>query len=281
MASTGKTIATGCGIGCLLLALVMGGLGTCAVVGIRNVKEKADDLKVVFKELESEYGDVGDYTPAADGHIDPARLEVFLAVRDSLLTGGARAERLMRTLDGADGAPAGRLAKVKAGLDLVPAIVTVIDAQVSALRDGGMGLGEYAYIYTLGYYVLLGEAPGAGPGFTLDRNSDDDDSTVRWSSDSDGDARDQRDRKVRETLNQAMRAILANQRAAAIAAGEDGAWTDALDAELERLNRDYERLPWQDGLPEAILVSLAPYRDRLAATWSEYLNALEMVNLQR
>ena len=39
---------------------------------------------------------------------------------------------------------------------------------------------------------------------------------------------------------------------------------------------DGRRLPWEDGVPEAVAASLRPYRERLAESYGEMCNALEL-----
>jgi hypothetical protein len=58
-------------------------------------------------------------------------------------------------------------------------------------------------------------------------------------------------------------------------------WKEALAAELEALESDRYRLAWQDGLPETIASSLAPYRDRLDSSYSRLMNTIEISMEQR
>ncbi|MBD3220688.1 hypothetical protein GF314_05555 [bacterium] len=282
MASTGQKIATGCGIGCLLLVLVVGGVGTCSYLGIKKVVDEAESIDVVYDDLTTRFGPPGEYTPAADGRIGTVQMELFLSVRDTLLARGAEAERILATLDGAEGRPTGPIAKIRAGMDFIPAMIRFVAAHSGTLMDQGMGLGEYAYLYTLSYYVLLDRDPGAGPDFELEGDPGEAEGQVRWEFDTEGGTPQQdRARTNREAVNRLMRRILTNQRDAAELAGEDPDWIAALDREITSLEIDPERLPWQDGLPDRLATSLAPYRSRLEATWSPYLNALELDALRR
>jgi hypothetical protein len=277
MASTGQKIATGCGIGCLLLVIIVGGVGTCSYLGVRKVVDEAESLEVVYDELTARHGAPEDYTPPADGRIQPYRLELFLAIRDSVIADGDEVDQILRTLDGADGSPGGPIAKVRAGMKFVPATLRFMAGHSGILLRQGMGLGEYMYLYAVGYYAWLGHDPGAGPDFQLNSDEGDENASVRFSMDSDGDdPRADRARQVRETLNHVLRSVLANQLAEAESADVDPAWRDRLAAEVEAMREDWQRLPWEDGLPASVAESLAPYREQFEATWSPYLNALEL-----
>ena len=281
MASTGKKIALGCGAGCLTLALITGGIGTCAYLGVRDVMDEAENLDVVYADLQAKYGPPTAYIPPADGRLDPGRIELFLGARDSLITRGEDAASAMRILDDAEGADTNPLAKIRAGMRFIPATIRYVAAHSNALDAAGMGLGEYAHIYALGYYVMLGEDPGSGPDFELqNRPGEEHGGEVEFSLESEGDPRQRRALRFREQLNRIGRRQLENQREEALASGADPGWIATLDTEIERLGDDWRRLPWQDGLPEPVAASLAPFRARFAATWSPYLNALEMAALE-
>jgi hypothetical protein len=53
-------------------------------------------------------------------------------------------------------------------------------------------------------------------------------------------------------------------------------WHEALKAEIEAMESDSMRLPWQDGLPQRLSASLRPYRGRLEASYSEMTNSLDL-----
>jgi hypothetical protein len=55
------------------------------------------------------------------------------------------------------------------------------------------------------------------------------------------------------------------------------AWKTKLTAEIRELEEDSFRLPWQDGLPEAISRSFRSFRSRLEASYSSMTNVLEMI----
>jgi len=266
----------GCGIGCLLVLVIVGGIGTCTAIGIRRVVQRAERLDAAQDSLQARFGPAGQFTPAPDGTVAAERLAAFLAVRRDHLERGAPLESFLRTLDD----PSDTVAKVRAGLKLVPALIEYLGDHHRILLEHDLGPGEYAYLYTTAYFDLLGRDPADGPDIDVSgRDEGDHGPVVRWQSDDDRDAgrvRSERAASLRRDLNALLRPVLANQLAALEAVrGHDPAWAEQLAAEIAALDQDPERLPWQDGLPAPLAASLAPYEDELAASYSPYLNAIE------
>ena len=191
------------------------------------------------------------------------RVAAFLAVRDSLREPQARFaetfDAFRRLNDKEQARRFGDVMRaVRGGLSIAPLLGDFYGRRNSALNSLGMGMGEYTYIYALGYYGLLGKSPDDGP-----RNLRYDDH--------------ERGRDIRPRLHRQLLAMLRNQLAAVTAApGGGAAWRDTLAAEIARVESDDRRLPWAAGLPPAIAASLAPCRDRFAATWSEASNVFEL-----
>ena len=274
MASTGKKWAIGCGGGCLLVLLVLGGVGTCGYFGIKQVMDNAEDLKASLDELHDRFGPADSYVPAADGTISSVQLQVFLAAREDLVARAAPLNDILTTLDG-NGQP---LVKVRAGLKLFPSLIEYVGQRGTVLLEHDVHPGEYAYLYNLVYFVWLEHDPGDGPNFRISGN-DPEDGNIQWNVNKGdkGEARRERARNARRELNTLLSRILSNQRDALTAGSDiDSAWAEMLDAELAALRDDPRRLAWQDGLPEQMRSALAPYRDRLAAAYSEPLNGMEM-----
>ena len=73
MATTKQWVA-GCGIGCLVLVLLIIGLGTGGVFYIKNQVESVQAWSGENDRLLSLLDEVGDYTPAPDGIIESDRL---------------------------------------------------------------------------------------------------------------------------------------------------------------------------------------------------------------
>ena len=69
MASTGKKWAIGCGIGCGLMLIAAGGVGTCGYFAVRELKEHGEQIEQVSDQVKARWGEVDDYTPPAGGAI--------------------------------------------------------------------------------------------------------------------------------------------------------------------------------------------------------------------
>lgn len=284
MASTGQKWLMGCGIGCLTLVI----LAVLSIYGgtycVRNLVKDFDQAEKADKELASRYGAIDDYTPPLDGVPAPARLEAFLAVRDTL---GRYREELADKFASFRRLETGRkdvlsvLGAVKGGITIAPLLGGMFAARSAALADHGMGMGEYIYIYCLAYFSFLGRDPRQIP---ADMSSD----HVQGSDD----LRERVHRHMARLLGN-LQAALDEQAPAAAAAGggragagqpggrDPGAAARAdfrasLDRELGLLLTDPGRVPWQDGLPPAIEAALAPYRDRLERTYDPALNLFEL-----
>ena len=274
MSSTAQKWLLGCGIGCgvvvLLIALVIGG----GVWFARGLKGRFDTAASRGTELATRFGEPEDWTPPADGVPPAARIEAFLAVRDSLVESRARfAETFAAFAQVKQGQGPRRFADVlravRGGMSMAPLLGEFYGRRNSALNSVGMGMGEYAYIYALGYYDFLGRSPDAGPKHVrIDGQGDDE-------GDDDGDLRG---RDIRPRLHRQLLAQLRNQLGAIAAEPASGAtaWRDTLAAEIARLERDDRRLPWADGLPPAIAAAFAPHRDRFEATWNDASNLFEL-----
>jgi hypothetical protein len=265
VSSTAQKWLLGCGIGCgvviLLIAMVIGG----GVWFARGLKGRFESAASRGTELATRFGEPEDWTPPADGAVPAARIESFLAVRDSLRETHARfAETFDAFRRVSDKQRVRRfgdvLRAVRGGMSMAPLLGEFYGRRNSALNSVGMGMGEYVYIYALGYYGFLGKSPDAGPK-NLDYNDDHD--------------RD-RGRDIRPRLHRQLLAQLRNQLAAVAATPAAAAWHDTLAAEVARLERDDRRLPWEEGLPPAIAAAFAPYRERLEATWSDASNIFEL-----
>jgi hypothetical protein len=60
------------------------------------------------------------------------------------------------------------------------------------------------------------------------------------------------------------------------ASTQDEKWREALKQEIDALDSDRYRFPWQDGVPETIGKHLEPFRQRLEASYSAITNTLEI-----
>ncbi|MCB1183582.1 hypothetical protein KDM41_09110 [bacterium] len=277
MAGAGKKWAIGCGIGCGLVLIILGGVGTCSYFAFKDIKTDAEGLDAGREQLRAEFGAAEDYTPNADGTVDAARLETFLAVREAIEPARREMSDMLSTLDG----DAGIASKFKAGMKMVSSVMGFVGERNRVLLEQGMGVGEYRYLYTVAYFGMLGKDPADGPSFVLAGDGDhEDDGGVRmtWNNDDEDEVRDGRARFVRREVHRLQTAILENQLAAlestVPAAGDP--WTATLQAEVAAMRAESLRFAWEEGLPDPLRASLEPFRDRLEAGYDPMTSLVEL-----
>jgi hypothetical protein len=264
---TRKKWLIGCGIGCavVLLLLILGGVGL-----FQFFKSTFIDFKHAGesqKNLFAQYGEVSEFAPPADGGIPAARLDAFLEVRGSL--DDVRNELLasFRTLQELDRKEEEEKSfkmawsAVKSGVGFGRLIGRFISTRNDALLSQEMGLGEYTYIYIVAYHSWL-QHP-----MTLGFDSYDEDADIPGQAVPSDYAR---------RLHDDLLAMLRNQLGALDEAGDPGGLRDSLEAEISLMEEERYRLPWQDGLPEAVIRSLELYRPLLEQSYSPFLGVLEL-----
>lgn len=238
-----KGCAIGCGATILISIVLVVGCGLQVMAPFKSA-EKARDT------LEEQYGVQGEYRPASDGSVAPERMEVFLAVRDDLLEHCeafeetfAQFEHMDELADDEDTTKMEMFRGVMGTMGNVMGFAGRMGgfarARNEALLEHGMGLGEYTYIYVLGYLSWLDMAGEGQP----------DDEIAS--------------RRVRG----ALRDMLRHQLDALRNDAPDDPFIETLTDEILTLESDHDRLPWADGLPPAVEASFAPYRDDVRRTW--------------
>jgi hypothetical protein len=303
MAGTGKKWLIGCGLGCGFFVALGLGLGAAGWYGVRHVAKRAESIEAVSDSLATRFGPPEAYVPPADGRLAPDRLEAFLEARRLMTPVRERTSRSLAVLDGSSNSSVP--ARIAAGVNFVPQLLTFVAERDRALLTAGMGTGEYQYLYTLAYFGLLQKDPGDGPGFQLSQGGGGEGhSGSNWSfgtrhdgghgsgtGDGAGDeaaretdretARRDRADAVREELNRIQRENLRRQLAALDAEGAAAgkgraAWRAALAAESAAMDNERRRFAWEQGLPEATRESLEPFRDRLEASYDAMTGVLEL-----
>ena len=289
MAGAGKKWLIGCGIGCGVMLIILVGIGSCTYFGVKSIGNRVEELEASGEALSDLYGDVDDYAPPADGIITDERMEAFLQVRREVAWGENDLSRHLAVLDGRpdeNGKKPGTIAKITSGVKFIPAIFEFAEERNRALLDQGMGIGEYAYIYLLGFYAFLDKDLRDGPSFSVMDDDDEHDDGVNWSyksGDQDEEAiREKRKRELRDHLNDLGRDYLKNQLAALrdgepLAAGLDAeAWGRQLDAEIDLLRDEPLRLPWEEGLPAHIAAALEIYRGDLEESYDDLVSPIDI-----
>ena len=285
--SSTKKWLIGCGIGCGVVILIVVILLASGYFFIKNIVDEFEDTEAMTEALTERFGRIPDFCPDPDGTIRPERIEAFLAARDAFAPVREKLTRDIKTLSkGKDfeeievERPRGVFTMIRLGFGIIPQIAEFIKTRNEALLDAGMGLGEYTYIYSIAYYSWLGKNPEDGPDFQI-TGPDADEDFGYWGRE---DSKEMRREHMRRRLNRMLLPMLRNQLVKLQAEGraeipED--WQQRLEKEIETMEEDRDRLPWQEDLPEVIENSLRPYRERLEASYNPMTNPMEMMIQQR
>lgn len=256
--TTGKKgCLKGCLIGCGVLILVGLGLIIGGPLLIMRPFQRAIDSR---QELEQRFGTQGSYTPAADGSIPADRIEAFLAVRSELaevcseMTASFTQMKSMERFDDQDEVSRREVMRealktVGSAIGIAPAMGRFFQTRNRALLEAEMGLGEYTYIYVMAFHRQLQEEN------ELEEFLGDDPIDYR--------------------VNDALIEMLGLQLAARRETVSDPAVID-LEAEIDALQADSDRIPWQDGLPGPISSSLAPFQARLDESFCPAFTAIDL-----
>jgi hypothetical protein len=245
MADESKGCLKGCLIGCGLAVLIA---VLIPIVGGFIMMKPFHSAIDTRESLEQRFGAEEDFTPSPNGAITSDRIEKFLQVRETLAdvsgqiaAASAQMER-MEEFDGEEDVSRSTILTeafktTKAALGLGPLMGKFFHTRNAALLEVEMGLGEYTYIYVVAYHEQLLDYEGEDELFG--------------------------DRAVNRRIQQLLVQILENQLATleAIGAGEDG--ITSLQYQISAMEEDSDALPWQDGLPDHIAGSVAPFRKQL------------------
>lgn len=287
--STASKWLIGCGIGCgvVIIILILAGVG--GYLFIKNIIDGFEETEAIMDTLTERFGRMSDFCPDPDGSVRAEQLEIFLAVRDSTAQARESLERAMSILSDMDSRDQSGeesfphvLTKIKTGIELVPLMAEFIRSRTQALLDEEMGMGEYYYLYVIVYYSWLGKSPADGPPFEL-MDEDDEEDRIGWRRRRHQHSEERMELILRQ-LNRQILPMLYNQyeklTEGGVARAEEQ-WRITLETEIEAMESDSFRLPWQDGLPEGLEASLKPYRMRLEESYSVLVNPIEISYRQR
>jgi hypothetical protein len=275
---------SGCGIGCLIVLVLLGAGGVFLYRLAKGTIQEFEDVGRAMSDLRTEYGEVRDFTPPLSGEIPAERLEAFLEVRAATRPARDEIRELLGTLEseiaGFDGGGEGSVRKVlsavRRGVGTIPKLAKFHQTRADALLERGMGLGEYEYIYVLAFYSWLGKSPGDGPKFL--RMGDHND--VSWNPDHHPeDAEEQRRVQVTRRIRSNFQAFFRNALSAADSdePRANREWLAAVERELIELESRWDRIPWRDGMPTVTEDSLRAFGERIEDSYDELNNVLEMI----
>lgn len=269
----------GCGGTFVALIVVAAALILGGVFFLKQSVEDFEQADRSIEEVAERFGPIAAFRAEPGGAISAQRLERFLEVRDEVAPVRAELQKNLVVLSGrdADGERTGGLiATTRAVAGLLGQLAGYVEGWNQSLLQAEIGHGEYYYIYSLAFYSWLEHSPADGPPFKM---VSEDGYIFETVEPSDGPAvRAHRDDLTRRTFNRLLLPVLRDQfESLAEHEGDEsaGQWRETLAAEIAALEADPRRIPWQDGLPEEIASSLQPYRQRLEASYSEMVNALE------
>jgi hypothetical protein len=272
--SAGQKWLIGCGVGCLLVALVFIAVVTGGVMFVRDTVSGFEAAVETRAELEKKFGTTDEFTPWPGGEIPADRIETFLAVRQGTelerqdlaenFAAIPMSETEARELESK---PSGEKALsifkiIGSAMGLGGEMGDFFMARNVSLLNQDMGMGEYSYLYAVIYYSWLGHARDEGPQTGRDENDRVD---VQF-------GQPRTDSRARDDLLSMLRNQLRQDES--VASDE---WTALLTAEIEAMERDSRRYPWRDGLPPSIEESLEPHRGRLEASYDPISNMFELV----
>ena len=286
--STTKKWLVGCGIGCAVIILILIVLGVGGYMFFKNLVGDFQVQEELMTALTERYGEIRDFCPEPDGSIGPNRIEAFLSVRDGFAPFRDKLEISMLELQDRAGKsevevkkPKNVFEMVKLGFGLVPQIAEFLKFRNQTLLDAEMGMGEYYYIYAITYFSWLEKLPEDGPDFEV---TGEEDRGVRLGETDIQEMREERRDSMLRRLHRTLLPMLQNQLEKLGTTGSSESiseWKDQLQAEIQVMEQDRFRLPWEDGLPDVIKTSLEPYRDRLDRSYNAMTNPFELTIEQR
>ena len=224
--------------------------------------------KQLEQQLVEKYGWAPLYTAAADGVIQPDRIERFIRVREAVQANCATFQNIMDNVIGLEKLESdpdlSASEKASEGFDsfvsmlsAAPTFLEFMDARNSALLTEEMGLGEYIYIYLAAYgeqIALEPEGPYAG----------------------------QEEAYLSPRARNEYVRMLGNQ-LKALQAGDQYQDADVLDleaslkTEMAALEDNPDHSPWPAGPPARIGDSLAPYRNQISALYCPGIVRVEIL----
>jgi len=275
MATNAWKWAVGCGIGCLVIIVAAASLGVGGFLLARGAVREIEHITDLQDQVEKRFGSVGDYTPRS-GAIAASRMEAFLTVREAMAAVMKDFDDESATFPPKDGPKdlIEGLKVIQGGVKAASTIGRLIEARNRTLLDVEMGFGEYYYLYGTVYYAWLGHSPLDCPrGLSIHAQD-----RGHSFSFTDGETSTDLDRAHRTTYASMLRRALVG--GASGDSPEGDPWLTAIQAELDALEADDDRLPWAEGLPPVVRESLEPFRQRLEPLYWKGSNCFELTTLQ-
>lgn len=283
--STASKWLIGCGIGCgvvIILAII---LGVSGFFFVKNIVQDFKETEILMDAITERYGKAEEFCPDPEGVIRPERLEAFLFVRRAMVPAAEELENSLNILsydrreeEFEEEPSPGTLTKIRTGFRLAPQIAEFYRSRNQSLLEAEMGLGEYYFIYIISYFSWLGKSPADGPPFQIVSDEDEGRSIVyrRRGRETIEDRLDYMLKRIRRQILPMLQNQYAKLTESDIPRAKES-WRKLLAAEIDAMESDRFRLPWQDRFPEVLKASLAFFRKRLEDSYNSTLNPLEIV----
>ena len=250
-----KGTAIGCGV---LVVLAIAAVFIGGGLMMRPFSRAVDTRS----ELEAEHGPIEKFVPSPSGAVPADRMETFLEVRRKLVAACAKFDRVeaqfhkMEEFDDQEEVSRTEVLKeafktTKSAMSMGPLMGEFFTLRNDALLEEGMGLGEFTYIWVVSYHDRIA---GGGSESELFGPS-----------------------LVNSRVRSDLLAMLVNQHSALKNEDPSSEELAPLKAEIAAMESDPRRLPWQDGLPDVITESIAPFRQRLDELWCGSTAPLELL----
>ena len=275
-------------------------LAIIIIGGYFLVKDTFKDFKTTGDSIEAlvkTYGEADTYYPHSSGAIAAERIEAFISVRQSIASQreqiGESLQSISETLrQGNENESAVSVfGIIRRGVKLIPLLTDYLTIRNVKLLEVEMGIGEYYYLYIISYYAWLKKSPGDGPRFRLMGTVEDveevggvnltfgdtEKAAQSWYGD---DVIAERTVRITRYARRIVLPILKNQLHAIDTLGNTerrNAFRRDLENEIEALEEDQNRLPWEDGLPREIRNSLDPFKSLLQESYNAMLNPFELI----
>ena len=161
-----KKVLIGCAIVAGVFLLLSVGGGFVAYYWFKSQMPDMTQVKDARQELAQRFGRRDEYKPDLDGRLRPERIELFVAVRESLLATRAQiALRAQGFIERASAKPPEArgvvdkfrhgIGMARGGFGLFREGTAYVGERARLLRDAGMGDGEYTWLYGLMSFAWL------------------------------------------------------------------------------------------------------------------------------
>ena len=253
-----KKFLVGCAIFAVVAVLLSVGSSFFVIKWLQGELPDGDKLERYEREMQAQYGQLGEWVPPLHGEYDPARIALYVDLRENILTEagnlGAGFDDLVAPERERGRFLSGLVSGAKRTLHLVRGSIELVATADSMLLEAEMPRGEYAH-YTLllhhGYFAV--DVDGLlEPLQELDEK------------DKSREAVEKLAEEFREQSREIFREQLRLARAVETETAPDSEWADRLRVALSA--RDHDPFPLSSPLPAALRAAFDTHRDRLSAT---------------